>query len=353
MLEVVLEGTPYEMGYQHGSADPSRVREVIEDKFRARERFLDKSGFESGISEGEKRLERWHPPLIEEMRGIADGAGLPYREVLIHNLYSFLGAFTGSEVRREGCSCAGFARTPRGPLVGKNNDAGGGIETHLLAKCYPQGKTPFLHIAYIGMVGSFTGMNRHGFTLGGASVPAGDLTNSEKCLFSFWVFRKWLEECSSVSEAIESARCTPITSSCSMLMADLKDRDDSFVQMEYFQPGYVFVRHPVDGRLFFTNHPLTDGGRSVESEAPAAAAANSRARFQVLDELTRRAPRTAEGLMSIMSAHSSPARICQHNGMDGAVMNTDASLVYAPEEQTLYISRGRPCDVAGYDAVTL
>ncbi len=353
MLEVVLEGTPYEMGYQHGAADPSRVREVIEDKFRARARFADKRGFESGISEGGKRLEQWLPSLIEEMRGIADGAGLPYREVLIHNLYSFLGSFTGSYVRREGCSCAGFARTPHGPLVGKNNDAGGGIETHLLARCYPQGKTPFLHITYIGMVGSFTGMNRHGFTLGGASVPAGDLTNSKDCLFSFWVFRKWLEECTSVSEAVESARRTRITSSCSLLMADLKNRDDSFVHLEYFQPSYVFIRNPIDDRLFFTNHPLTDGGMAVESEAPAAAVANSRDRFHVLEELTGRAPRTREGLMTIMSAHSSPARICQHNGIDGAVMNTDASLVYAPEEQTLYLSRGRPCDVGGYYAVTL
>ena len=352
MLEATLEGTPYEMGYQHGSTDPERVKENIEIRFRARERFADKPGFDQGITEGERRLKQWHPGLIEEMRGIADGAGLSYRDVLIHNLYSFLGSFTTAYMKREGCSCAGFARTAYGPLVGKNNDAGGGTETHLLARCYPRGKIPFIHLTYIGMVGSVAGMNQEGFTLGGASVPAGNPADVEDCLFVFWVVRKWLEECNTVAEAIESARSTRITSSCSYLMTDLKARDDSFIHLEYFQPSLVFVRYPEDNRLFFTNHPVTEEGKKLEQQTTPEAAANSRVRFQVLDELTQRAPKTPEGLREIMGAHSSPARICQHNGVEGAVMNTDASLVFVPQQQILYISKGRPCEV-GYDAVEL
>jgi isopenicillin-N N-acyltransferase-like protein len=352
MLEVTLEGTSYEMGYQHGAADPERVRDNIR-KFNASGRFSDKLGFHQGVIEGEKRLQKWHPGLIEEMRGIADGAGLAYQDILIHNLYSFLGSFTTAYASREGCSCAGFAKTPYGPLVGKNNDAGGGIETHLLAKCYPQDKASFIHITYIGMVGSVAGMNQHGFTLGGASVPAGTPGDATDCLFMFWVIRKWLEECSTVAEAVESARHIRITSSCSHLIADLTDSKDSFVHMEYFQPNYVFIRYPEDNRLFFTNHPVTEEGRRLALDiSTPEAVANSHARFQVLEELTGEAPRTPEGLQSIMSAHSSPVRICQHYGIEGAVMSTDASLVFVPQERVLHISRGRPCEV-GYDTVRL
>lgn len=352
MLEVTLRGTPYEMGYQQGAADPARVKENIV-RFRVRERFGDKPGFEEGIAEGEKRMREWRPGLIDQIKGIADGAGLAYREVLIHNLYSFLGSFTRVRAPREGCSCAGFARTPYGPLVGKNNDAGGGTVTHLLARCYPQGKIPYVQIAYIGMVGCIAGMNQEGLTIGGASVPAGDPDDAEGCLFVFWVIQKWLEEFSSVSEVLESARRTRIASSCSFLVADLKGRDDSLVHVEYFQPNYVFVRYPEDNRVFFTNHPLTEEGKRVEMNVVAPeAAANSRTRYRVLEELTRRMPQTPEGLREIMGAHSSPARICQHHGVDGAVMSTDASLVFVPQERTLYISKGRPCEV-GYDAVRI
>jgi hypothetical protein len=135
-------------------------------------------------------------------------------------------------------------------------------------------------------------------------------------------------------------------------MADLEGRADSFVHLEYLQPDYVSVRFPEDNILFFTNHPLTEEARKQERGATPEAAANSRARFQVLEDLTRSAPKTPEGLTEVMSAHSSPARICQHSGVDGAVMDTDTSLVFVPQEQTLHISRGRPCEV-GYDAVQL
>jgi hypothetical protein len=136
-------------------------------------------------------------------------------------------------------------------------------------------------------------------------------------------------------------------------MADLKGTKDSFVHVEYFQPDYVFVRYPEDGRLYFTNHPVTKGGEKVALDVSTPeASANSQARYETLEELTKTAPRSAEGVKGIMSAHSTPARICQHYQIEGAVMNTDASCVFVPKERTLYISRGRPCEV-GYDAVRI
>jgi hypothetical protein len=122
--------------------------------------------------------------------------------------------------------------------------------------------------------------------------------------------------------------------------------------VEYLQPNHVFLRHPEDNRLFFTNHPLTEGGRALEREIPPAAAANSRARYRALDDLTREAAQTAEGVKDVMGSHAPPARICQHNGIDGAVMNTDTSLVFVPRERALHISRGRPCE-AGYGKLRL
>jgi isopenicillin-N N-acyltransferase-like protein len=91
-LRVVdLEGTPYEMGLAHGRALKSEIRELV-DRWKADlvktfavspdtfiENFLRKTDFRPAI-------ERWTPGLIDEVRGIADGAGLDFDTIYVFQL---------------------------------------------------------------------------------------------------------------------------------------------------------------------------------------------------------------------------------------------------------------------------
>lgn len=81
-----LRGTPYEMGYQHGVAQRAVIRQWVNDE------VYDQAIAQSGHSHGillihAHRLERTLPPEIRyELRGIADGAGLSYQDILLLNL---------------------------------------------------------------------------------------------------------------------------------------------------------------------------------------------------------------------------------------------------------------------------
>jgi hypothetical protein len=92
ILRVVeLEGPPYQMGRVHGQALKAEIRELVDrwkkdlektygvpaDVFIAR--FLERTDFKPAI-------ERWTPGLLDEVRGIADGAGLDFDTVYAFQL---------------------------------------------------------------------------------------------------------------------------------------------------------------------------------------------------------------------------------------------------------------------------
>ena len=91
LLLVEIGGDPYERGWQHGAALGERVRHI-------RHRLIDDIVFGKGRAIGTAFLgvlygilARMHPniprELREEMRGVADGARVPYRDVLLLNCF--------------------------------------------------------------------------------------------------------------------------------------------------------------------------------------------------------------------------------------------------------------------------
>src|SRR5262249_28123937 len=83
---VSVSGAPYERGRQHGQAAAARVRRSAE----LYNGTLDKLGFTGQratelIRKFAGQIEAFGPHYIEEMRGIADGSGIPFDHVLMIN----------------------------------------------------------------------------------------------------------------------------------------------------------------------------------------------------------------------------------------------------------------------------
>lgn len=88
---VDLSGTPYEMGQVHGRTLRAEIRELVDrwkkDLEKAYgvaadvfiDRFLERTDFKPAI-------ERWTPGLLDEVRGIADGAGLDFDTAYAYQL---------------------------------------------------------------------------------------------------------------------------------------------------------------------------------------------------------------------------------------------------------------------------
>lgn len=214
LLLIEIGGDPYERGRQHGEALGEQVRHL-------RHRLIDDIVFGKGRAMGTAFLgvlygilARMHPniprELREEMRGVADGAKVPYRDVLLLNCFDdvlhsliqlnpvlapllhhrfvkpvlgWLGSPTPPPAAA-GFACsafalAGTASATGAPIHGRNldylvNDGfidPDGIvprelrENVVLFVVRPTRGQPFVSIAWPGFVGVVTALNAEGLSL--------------------------------------------------------------------------------------------------------------------------------------------------------------------------------------------
>ena len=165
-----LKGTPYEMGYQQGALLRDDIREIVHYLFDVKGKemkvelggvkLLDPKRVISGIAAQQRKYvpERF----FDEMRGIADGAGLDVQDIIVANFIPEL------------FHCSGFAlsgsATKDGTLYhGRILDYGCDwrLQEHaVLTVAEPVGKIPFVNVTYAGFVGSVTGMNAEKVSIG-------------------------------------------------------------------------------------------------------------------------------------------------------------------------------------------
>jgi hypothetical protein len=214
LLLIEIGGDPYERGQQHGTALAERIRHL-------RHRLIDDIVFGKGRAMGTAFLgilygilARMHPnisrELREEMRGVADGAKIPYRDVLLINCFDdilhaliqlnpvvapllhhrfvkpvlgWLGSPT-PPLATAGFACSAFALTGTAsatgaPIHGRNldylvNDGfvdPDGIvprelrENVVVFVVRPTHGQPFASIAWPGFVGLVTSLNADGLSL--------------------------------------------------------------------------------------------------------------------------------------------------------------------------------------------
>jgi isopenicillin-N N-acyltransferase-like protein len=105
---VELAGTPYQMGVVHGRTLKTEIRELVELWKRDLEKtyqvtaevfireFLKKTDFKPA-------MERWTPGLLDEVRGIADGAGVDFDTMYAYQLIDEVWAI-GPDVELSKCT---------------------------------------------------------------------------------------------------------------------------------------------------------------------------------------------------------------------------------------------------------
>jgi isopenicillin-N N-acyltransferase like protein len=124
---VELDGTPYQRGLRHGKElrEPIHAllalwKQNLEERYSTGadsfiERFLARTSFVPAI-------QKWTPGLLDEVRGIADGAGIDFKTMLTYQLVDEYWV-NGQEVMSERCSGLGIAATAEHPgIVAQNMD---------------------------------------------------------------------------------------------------------------------------------------------------------------------------------------------------------------------------------------
>ena len=221
---LLLAGSPYEMGYQNGRLLKEHVAKLSEtvvfiaDAARAAkpEEFADQT------VTLEQALARTRPFVdaryFEELRGLADGAGLPVRTVQLANIFP------------EMFHCSGFAlfggatvggRLLHGRILDYMTQVG--LQDHaVVVVAQPDDYNAFVTVGYAGFIGSVTGMNEKQIAIG--EMGGGGRGQWDGMPMSY-LLRKALEEGDTLQQAVGIFRDTPRTCEYYYVVSDGKIPD--------------------------------------------------------------------------------------------------------------------------------
>ncbi|MCX7887753.1 MAG: C45 family autoproteolytic acyltransferase/hydrolase, partial [Verrucomicrobiae bacterium] len=216
-----LRGKPYEIGFQHGRLLATNIHRLCE-------RIVYGVGFYYSIEKGQwflheaaKLVERQRPFIapeyFEEMRGLADGAGLPLSLVQAANIFPEFFHCSGLAVfgkaTREG-------RLFHARVLDYMTEVGLQDEAVLMA-VEREGARRFVNVSYAGFIGSVTGMNEKQIAIGemgGRGEGDWDGTPMAQLL------RGALENCDTLEEALDYMRNRPRTCEYYYVLSDGKSR---------------------------------------------------------------------------------------------------------------------------------
>jgi isopenicillin-N N-acyltransferase-like protein len=286
------------------------------------------------VSAIQQNLSEQVPDLYEEVAGIADGAGLPLRDVIGLNYWiEILQATVGF-----GCSLIGFADTTDGAIMAKNSDHDLPASRYL-AQQQVQGDGAgdgftFQRGTFVGTTSTRAGVNSAGLALCGAALVPAE-TNWEGVPIMALI-DQILRTCASVGEAIDLAgELAPINYGANIMVGD---RHGALALIERL-PFQAAVRYPQEGVLFNTNHPLSsETAEHVRKDVDLMQ--SSQERFSKLQKLVPEVPRTPHGLKQVLADHTQPGAICQHGG---AGWYTCASYLLFPARRLMLVADGSSC----------
>ncbi len=344
---VTLEGSPRQRGRIYGESLREKIRENVE---ALKTLFLRKPG-----QEGDETLHRYvaetqhlarakqqAPALVEEVQGIAEGAGLEFPSVFALQAIEGL-ADSG------GCSALGiWGQETQPTLLAQTADNPFLWHDHLtlLHIIYPDSDLEIYTMTFSGLVGAY-GLNNHGI---GVCVNAlGELKSDHGGLGVPFVSRRILEQ-STLDQVDTLIHSLSFISGNNYMVGSperVRDYECSANRVcEYLLPEGAT-------RLFHTNHALVNGDKNVTANPdPAFEAgitrgmADSMGRYQALENNLKDPTElvTAGAIKAALSTHGEHP-ICRHHTSDDPQggMTNYTMIMELSETPVLHLAGGPAC----------
>jgi isopenicillin-N N-acyltransferase-like protein len=254
-------GAPYERGVQYGQ----QARERIENSLRLyQEVFQHYAGWDwRQVGDYAEtfvlKIEAYRPHFIEEIQGIADGAGLARRDVLALNVRTEI--MFAAVARAAASECTAFVALPEATqaghvLIGQNWDwKPATSETLVILEVEPDQGPSFVTVVEAGLLAK-AGMNDRGIGLV-TNALVSDQDRGEPGVPYHAVLRAILES-ENMSQALGAITRHPRSSSANYLIAH---RDGEAINVEAAPGDYarVFMDFPEAGIYSHANHFICPG----------------------------------------------------------------------------------------------
>lgn len=326
---VSVTGTSYEMGYQHGQQAAPLIRNYL--------RWIEKSTGKDREELGRNALafqpfiQRLSPAFLEEVRGLAAGAGLSYEEALLCQV-------RGEAVHARPAGCTAFALTASAtatgqPLAGQNQDLSPefsdlGIVLHLKPT---DGRPRAITFTFAGQLG-YMGMNQRG------------VAHFANALYNFqwrpglphYPLKRALLEKQNVAECLDTLRQHPLCSAGNMVFCD---GEGAVADVEIRPEGIAVYPDEHPHCRLHTNHYLTGEFTPHERQD----LADSCPRLERLRELVKQhwGRIDVEVMKELLADHQGdPAGICRHGDRG---MHSITGYIAEPARGRFHVRRGHGC----------
>lgn len=330
MRIVECRGTARDMGRQYGEQAREDILANVE--LWGEPRFPATPDFVNGV----RRVFAAHAPeVLEEMEGIAEGAGVSFASIALMNQQNNFTAHMPSP----GCTTIGMRHIP---IIGKNNDIVYDGRRYVVRKCYPESGIPTIHVIHAGWLSGQDGMNAEGLACVHNSAGSRFDRTGDRIDVRPWGHRL-LATCRMTAEYLKGLGAVPLTGKGFNI--GLADAEGDACIVEAPVPRFA-VRGRNDDFIYATNHYALDefgeaDNRNEEQKAI------SQKRFTYLASTSP--PRSLEALMGLFRSHDRWAP-CRHGGEQQDF--TAWSLICLPAERRMLVSDGPPC-TAEYREYTL
>ena len=360
MPVVVLNGSPFERGKTYGIQQQKAIAHIVSqwradlgnfgcnsktatavDADQYLQDFFARTNYLSAIRQ-------WTPLLLEEIEGIAAGAGQPVENILGVNLMDeewIFGLRRGLDRPSNKCTAFGLVDGDNDcSYAGQNMDIGSWVDgQQLLLHLHPGPNIPeALVFSIAGCIG-LNGLNASG--LGVTCNTLAQLTSSTDGLPVLFIVRSLLEK-NSIDEAEEWLHRIPHASGQNYLLSSKQE-------MRCFECSHAgvvrYTPNPGEGRVFHTNHPLVS--QDIDPcllTSTGHRMANTEARLRsICSRLGKPKAVSLQAIIDAVSAHDDPdnpvSRNINHEG--SSIGFTAGSSIYEFGNQTrLHLAAGPPCE---------
>ncbi|WP_148571945.1 C45 family autoproteolytic acyltransferase/hydolase [Nocardioides caldifontis] len=352
-----VSGAAYERGEQYGRAARDRVLRSKQGYERA---FAHAAGWSwdhavEAAGAMVSAVRSAFPTYVEEMQGIADGAGLSFEDVFAMNARTevmWAATVRQSDQLRGALAreCSSFALTPERTAsghtyVGQTWDwLVQGFETVVVLEVEQDEGPNFVTVVEAGLLA------KSSLNSSGLGVCVNTLVTSEdrgETGVPFHVLIRALADCHSVTDAVYVLSKNRRASSGNFMIGHV---DGTVLNLET-SPGDargVTPQLPDRGALVHTNHFVDPPGYGTELASYAMADSYvrlQRVRTSIMEDPS---PATVSSLHEAMCDHADyPASVCCHPDAredDAEQWATVMAVVMDLDERTLHLSEGNPCE---------
>jgi len=334
--EIEVSGPPREMGRQIGEGAGEEIRGFCEVALPLVNKSLRVSqAAASGIvSQSFEFAERYAPDMVEELRGMAEGARISAEQIMLLQVRNQL-----APVADAGCtslSLAADSRQRKGGLVAQNWDNDPDLHPFTIVLTRrPTGKPALMTVTQAGLI-AYIGLNDAGIGLCLNTLPAPCRARGVPHYFTV----RGIYEADSLEGAVHAVRRAERAIPANIMLATPQGPADLEVTLDE-----VHVLRGESGGVTHANHCRHPHLLPLNEQFPELIQSHDRQRR--IDRLLGLQNQPGvEAIKDLLRDHEGhPRSICRHPNEDRQTgfWETVFSVIIEPEEGRMHVSRGMPC----------